>query len=112
MRHSFVPRSREFVPRGTLWVTDGCLGGFSLEAGLLGRSQRCLGLGRVAGGEILLAVLLLGHLLAERLEALCLGAEAADLDAAGFLRDEVAHREIFSWVARLGDGKTGVAELS
>lgn len=70
------------------------LGGFALEAGLL-VTGGCLGLaGCGGGGEVLLAVLL-RHLLAEGLEALGLGAEAADLYAAGFLWDEIAHERDF-----------------
>jgi len=56
----------------------------------------CFGFGGAVGGrETLVAVLLLGHLLAEGLELLCFGAEAADLYARGFLGNEVAHRGDF-----------------
>ena len=56
----------------------------------------CFGFGGAVGGrEALVAVLLLGHLLAEGLELLCFGAEAADLYACGLLGNEVAHKGDF-----------------
>src|SRR2546430_2468931 len=54
------------------------------------------GFGGGVGIAEVLAVLLLRRLLAQCLQLLGLGAEAADFDSAG-LRDEIAHVEIFSW---------------
>lgn len=56
----------------------------------------CFGFGGGAGGnEVLVAALLLGHLLAECLQLLGLGAEAADLYASGFLGNEITHERDF-----------------
>ena len=73
-------------PGSSVTLLASCwLGSFALEAGLL-MTGGCFGFGGAVGGrEALIAVLLLGHLLAEGLELLCFGAEAADLYARGFL---------------------------
>ena len=71
------------------------LGGLTLEAGLL-MTRVCFSFGRGAGGrEALVAAVLLGHLLAQGLELLCFGSEAAGLYARGLLGNEVAHEGDF-----------------